>query len=187
MDQTIIRATIKNNWAMDDQVDHPESVRKLCHSRNCCMFLLTDIAFRSYSCCMPYYNTIFKKNFSNYMTVLKSTSKSSTIISITSSIHVITSAISTSASIPSDTMTTIIVNIIICLTILNLQGKSDLKTPDSSASTWPPTYVSESRTWPSSVNLLSIDSCLFGKTMFASNAFTIRSASHRVPEPFLNT
>ena len=29
-----------------------------------------------------------------------------------------------------------------------------LKTPDSSASTWPPTYVSESRTWPSLVSLL---------------------------------
>ena len=29
-----------------------------------------------------------------------------------------------------------------------------LKTPDSNASTWPPTYVSESRTWPSLVSLL---------------------------------
>jgi len=75
----------------------------------------------------------------------------------------------------------------ITLTILNLQGKSDRNTPDSRASTWPPTYVSESRTWPSSVSLFSIDSCLFGKTMFASKAFTINSASHRVPEPFLNT
>ena len=75
----------------------------------------------------------------------------------------------------------------ITLTILNLHGRSDRNTPDSSASTWPPTYVSESRTWPSSDNLFSIDSCLFGNTMFASKAFTISRASHSVPDPFLNT
>lgn len=73
------------------------------------------------------------------------------------------------------------------VTILKRQGMSLRNTPDSRASTWPPTYVSESRTWPSSVSLLNTCSCLFGKTMLPWNAWTISRASHRVPEPLRKT
>ena len=51
----------------------------------------------------------------------------------------------------------------ITLTNRNLQGMSLLKTPDSRASTWPPTYVSESRTWPSLVSLLNTYKSIFNK------------------------
>jgi hypothetical protein len=77
--------------------------------------------------------------------------------------------------------------IIFFLTSLKRHGMSDRKTPDSKASTWPPTYVSWSRTCPSLVILLSSDFCLFGKMMRAWKASTMSKASHRVPEPFLST
>jgi len=72
-------------------------------------------------------------------------------------------------------------------TMRNLQGISALNTPHSIASTWPPTYVSDSSTLPSSDILLSTVSCLLGNTMLPLKASTQSRASHRVPLPFLKT
>lgn len=69
----------------------------------------------------------------------------------------------------------------------NLSGISARKTPLSNASTWPPTYVSLSIICPSFVYFVPFCTLLLGKMILFWYAFTISSASHKVPDPLRST